>query len=276
MDASPAKREPTTTALSAPEVPAYPAPLPDPVPTSSIETETDETDEERKEEDLKETEAEETLSSLDPHGDPASGTNGVEEVEPERLSVVVPACHLEDSLESPIVQPEELCLPNGLPLPAPQDPEALAVNTAERDDSPIAEPEVIQPPPTQTSLQTSAAVAETPSAPTVQPTPVTVDQLPSPPAAEESPVETDSQATPAPPEDHDAAPEEPLDAQEDVSVPQSSVKEEMTPPSETVSLPEISQETLPTVPTPPEEEREDTPPLPLTVTPALVEMSMQG
>uniref|UniRef100_A0A3B3CJC5 Eukaryotic translation initiation factor 4 gamma 1 n=1 Tax=Oryzias melastigma TaxID=30732 RepID=A0A3B3CJC5_ORYME len=276
MDASPAKREPTPTPLSAPEVPAYPAPLPDPVPTSSIETETDETDEERKEEDLKETEAEETLSSLDPHGDPTSGTNGVEEVEPERLSVVVPTCHLEDSLESPIVQPEELCLPNGLPLPAPQDPEALAVNTAERDDSPIAEPEVIQPPPTQTSLQTSAAVAETPSAPTVQPTPVTVDQLPSPPAAEESPVETDSQATPAPPEDHDAAPEEPLDAQEDVSVPQSSVKEEMTPPSEAVSLPEISQETLPTVPTPPEEEREDTPPLPLTVTPALVEMSMQA
>uniref|UniRef100_A0A8C7YYT4 Eukaryotic translation initiation factor 4 gamma 1 n=1 Tax=Oryzias sinensis TaxID=183150 RepID=A0A8C7YYT4_9TELE len=179
MAALPPQREPTPTPLPAPEVPAYPAPLPDPVPAPSIEKQIDETDVKRQEEDLKETEAEETQSSLDVHSAPPSGTNGVEEVEPEPLSVVLPAFSLEDSVESPIVQPEELCLPNGLPLPAPQDPEALAVNTAERDDSPIAEPEVSQTPPMQTST------------------------------------------LPAQPEDHDAAAEEPLDAQEDVPVLQS-------------------------------------------------------
>uniref|UniRef100_A0A8C7Z4E6 Eukaryotic translation initiation factor 4 gamma 1 n=1 Tax=Oryzias sinensis TaxID=183150 RepID=A0A8C7Z4E6_9TELE len=152
MAALPPQREPTPTPLPAPEVPAYPAPLPDPVPAPSIEKQIDETDVKRQEEDLKETEAEETQSSLDVHSAPPSGTNGVEEVEPEPLSVVLPAFSLEDSVESPIVQPEELCLPNGLPLPAPQDPEALAVNTAERDDSPIAEPEVSQTPPMQTSV----------------------------------------------------------------------------------------------------------------------------
>uniref|UniRef100_A0A8C7Z3V9 Eukaryotic translation initiation factor 4 gamma 1 n=1 Tax=Oryzias sinensis TaxID=183150 RepID=A0A8C7Z3V9_9TELE len=211
MAALPPQREPTPTPLPAPEVPAYPAPLPDPVPAPSIEKQIDETDVKRQEEDLKETEAEETQSSLDVHSAPPSGTNGVEEVEPEPLSVVLPAFSLEDSVESPIVQPEELCLPNGLPLPAPQDPEALAVNTAERDDSPIAEPEVSQTPPMQTS------VTEAPPALTVQHIPVTTDLSASLSIAEESPVEADSQTLPAQPEDHDAAAEEPLDAQEDIS-----------------------------------------------------------
>uniref|UniRef100_A0A8C7YZ54 Eukaryotic translation initiation factor 4 gamma 1 n=1 Tax=Oryzias sinensis TaxID=183150 RepID=A0A8C7YZ54_9TELE len=183
MAALPPQREPTPTPLPAPEVPAYPAPLPDPVPAPSIEKQIDETDVKRQEEDLKETEAEETQSSLDVHSAPPSGTNGVEEVEPEPLSVVLPAFSLEDSVESPIVQPEELCLPNGLPLPAPQDPEALAVNTAERDDSPIAEPEVSQTPPMQTS------VTEAPPALTVQHIPVTTDLSASLSIAEESPVE---------------------------------------------------------------------------------------
>uniref|UniRef100_A0A3P9IPM7 Eukaryotic translation initiation factor 4 gamma 1 n=1 Tax=Oryzias latipes TaxID=8090 RepID=A0A3P9IPM7_ORYLA len=180
MAALPPQREPTPTPLPAPEVPAYPAPLPDPVPAPSIEKQIDETDVERQEEDLKETEAEETQSSLDVHSAPPCGTNGVEEVEPEPLSVVLPAFSLEDSVESPIVQPEELCLPNGLPLPAPQDPEALAVNTAERDDSPIAEPEVSQTPPMQTS------VTEAPPALTVQHIPVTTDLSASLSIAEET------------------------------------------------------------------------------------------
>uniref|UniRef100_A0A8C7Z559 Eukaryotic translation initiation factor 4 gamma 1 n=1 Tax=Oryzias sinensis TaxID=183150 RepID=A0A8C7Z559_9TELE len=270
MAALPPQREPTPTPLPAPEVPAYPAPLPDPVPAPSIEKQIDETDVKRQEEDLKETEAEETQSSLDVHSAPPSGTNGVEEVEPEPLSVVLPAFSLEDSVESPIVQPEELCLPNGLPLPAPQDPEALAVNTAERDDSPIAEPEVSQTPPMQTS------VTEAPPALTVQHIPVTTDLSASLSIAEESPVEADSQTLPAQPEDHDAAAEEPLDAQEDVPVLQSSVEEEITPPSETFSMPDNSQEALPTLPNPPEEEREVTPPLPHTISSALVETSMQA
>uniref|UniRef100_A0A3P9LAE3 Eukaryotic translation initiation factor 4 gamma 1 n=2 Tax=Oryzias latipes TaxID=8090 RepID=A0A3P9LAE3_ORYLA len=270
MAALPPQREPTPTPLPAPEVPAYPAPLPDPVPAPSIEKQIDETDVEKQEEDLKETEAEETQSSLDIHSAPPSGTNGVEEVEPEPLSVVLPAFSLEDSVESPIVQPEELCLPNGLPLPAPRDPEALAVNTAERDDSPIAEPEVSQTPPMQTS------VTEAPPALTVQHIPVTTDLLASLPIAEESHVEADSQTLPAQPEDHDAAAEEPLDAQEDVPVLQSSVEEEITPPSQIFSMPDSSQETLPTLPTPPEEEREVTPPVPHTISSALVETSMQA
>uniref|UniRef100_A0A672ZTJ3 Eukaryotic translation initiation factor 4 gamma 1 n=1 Tax=Sphaeramia orbicularis TaxID=375764 RepID=A0A672ZTJ3_9TELE len=146
MDAPPPPREPTPPLKSAPEVPAYPAPLPDPIPASA-QDKTDEKDTQAEEEEAvkeEENRTEEAPAALDTSLTPDSTSNGVAEVEAERLSVVMPPCHLEAPLESPIAQPEELRLPNGLPLPAPQDPEAPSISTAERDDSPIAEPDVSQ------------------------------------------------------------------------------------------------------------------------------------
>uniref|UniRef100_A0A8C6M1P0 Eukaryotic translation initiation factor 4 gamma 1 n=1 Tax=Nothobranchius furzeri TaxID=105023 RepID=A0A8C6M1P0_NOTFU len=75
-----------------------------------------------------------------------SSSNGVAEAVLERPSITSTASHPEEPLESPIAQPEELRLPNGLPLPAPGDPEAPAVSMLEHDDSPIAEPDVSQQP----------------------------------------------------------------------------------------------------------------------------------
>uniref|UniRef100_A0A667ZZZ6 Eukaryotic translation initiation factor 4 gamma 1 n=1 Tax=Myripristis murdjan TaxID=586833 RepID=A0A667ZZZ6_9TELE len=133
MDAPP-PREPTPTPPSAPEVPAYPAPIPDPVPTSAAQDKTDKKDTEVKEEEaVKEVESkpEVVTASLDTSLPSSSTTNGLVEVESASLSVTLPPTQLEAPLESPIAQPEELRLPNGLPLPAPQDPEVPAVSTAE-------------------------------------------------------------------------------------------------------------------------------------------------
>uniref|UniRef100_A0A8C8JZK3 Eukaryotic translation initiation factor 4 gamma 1 n=1 Tax=Oncorhynchus tshawytscha TaxID=74940 RepID=A0A8C8JZK3_ONCTS len=83
--------------------------------------------------------------------------------------------------ESPIAQPEELRLPNGLPLPSPQDPEKMSAESSECDVSPIAEPEVAQ-------LQSEAPMPKlTPVAVTATPAPI-VKATPTPVA----------QATPAP------------------------------------------------------------------------------
>uniref|UniRef100_A0A3P8PWZ7 Eukaryotic translation initiation factor 4 gamma 1 n=1 Tax=Astatotilapia calliptera TaxID=8154 RepID=A0A3P8PWZ7_ASTCA len=171
MDAPPSHKEPTPPPQSAPEIPAYPAPLPDPVPTSAALNKVDNKAPEVKEEVAKEeeTKAEENVTSVDTPQTPPSSTNGVAELEPERLSVTLPPSHLEDPLESPIAQPEELRLPNGLPLPAPQDPEAPAVNTAERDDSPIAEPDVSQQPIIQTSANVAQAAPAQPEVPETVP-----------------------------------------------------------------------------------------------------------
>uniref|UniRef100_A0A667ZR35 Eukaryotic translation initiation factor 4 gamma 1 n=1 Tax=Myripristis murdjan TaxID=586833 RepID=A0A667ZR35_9TELE len=168
MDAPP-PREPTPTPPSAPEVPAYPAPIPDPVPTSAAQDKTDKKDTEVKEEEaVKEVESkpEVVTASLDTSLPSSSTTNGLVEVESASLSVTLPPTQLEAPLESPIAQPEELRLPNGLPLPAPQDPEVPAVSTAERDDSPIAEPDVVQ----QLVTPTHAPIPQTMPAPAVQTT----------------------------------------------------------------------------------------------------------
>uniref|UniRef100_A0A3B4YY87 Eukaryotic translation initiation factor 4 gamma 1 n=1 Tax=Seriola lalandi dorsalis TaxID=1841481 RepID=A0A3B4YY87_SERLL len=160
MDAPPPPRERTPSPQSAPEVPAYPAPLPDPAPTLTAQDKTDKKAAEEQEEEVEkevETKAEEAAASLDTPLAPPSTTNGVAAAEPEQLSVMTPPSHLEAPPESPIAQPEELRLPNGLPLPAPQDPEAPAVGTSEHDDSPIAEPDVSQQPVTQTSTDISQA-----------------------------------------------------------------------------------------------------------------------
>uniref|UniRef100_A0A669B4E6 Eukaryotic translation initiation factor 4 gamma 1 n=1 Tax=Oreochromis niloticus TaxID=8128 RepID=A0A669B4E6_ORENI len=160
MDAPPTHRDPTPPPQSAPEIPAYPAPLPDPVPTSAALNKVDNVATEVKEEVAKEEEnkAEENVMSVDTPQTPPSSTNGVAELEPERLSVTLPPSHLEDPLESPIAQPEELRLPNGLP-------------TAERDDSPIAEPDIkaIPPPAEHSTPAPAAQEAEPPQAAPAQP-----------------------------------------------------------------------------------------------------------
>ncbi|KAM9358888.1 eukaryotic translation initiation factor 4 gamma 1 [Symphorus nematophorus] len=274
MDAPPPPREPTPTPQSAPEVPAYPAPFPDPVPTSAAQDKTDKKATEAMEEVVKEeeAEAEEVAVSADTPLAPSSTTNGVTEVEPERPSVTLPTSHLEAPLESPIAQPEELCLPNGLPLPAPQDPEVPRVSTAERDDSPIAEPDITQQPVIQTSTTNTQAaptpVIQAPPAPDEQPEPPA-------PAVQEVPADPVIPAAPAEPEVEDTVPPVAPDVKEDTPVPQSTAKEEKPSPAEMVSIADSTPETVPTPPPPTAEEREDTPP-PQTVTPTLVETTMQA
>ncbi|XP_076590783.1 eukaryotic translation initiation factor 4 gamma 1 isoform X3 [Chaetodon auriga] len=272
MDAPPPPREPTPAPQSAPEVPAYPAPLPDPVPTSAAQDKTDKTAPEAAQEVVKEeeAEAEEAAASSNTPLAPPSTTNGVAEEEPERLSVMLPPTHLEAPLESPIAQPEELRLPNGLPLPAPQDPEVPAVNTAERDDSPIAEPDISQQP----IVQSSTAIIQATPMPVVQATPAPVDEPA--PTVLEIPSDPVVQAAPAQPDVQDKVPPVTHDVKEqDTPVPQSAAKEEKPSPAETVSIADTTPETVPTPPPPTAEEREDTPPPP-TVTPALVETTMQA
>ncbi|KAJ4919575.1 hypothetical protein JOQ06_012525, partial [Pogonophryne albipinna] len=169
MDAPRPTRDPTPSPKSAPEVPAYPAPLPAAI-RSAAKIKKDVVVVKQQKEEVEDV----PRCSL-------STTNGVAEVEPEKPSVVVPPAHLEAPLESPIAQPEELRLPNGLPLPAPRDPEVpetiTARTTTERDDSPIAEPDisdvvetpVIQAPILQTPLS-SPPVVEKPTP--VEETPV--------------------------------------------------------------------------------------------------------
>ncbi|XP_036928829.1 eukaryotic translation initiation factor 4 gamma 1-like isoform X1 [Acanthopagrus latus] len=277
MDAPPPPREPTPPPQSAPEVPAYPAPLPDPVPTSAAQDKMDkkatEVMEEEEEVVVKEDEAvvEEAVLSSDTSLAPSSTANGVTDVEPERLSVVLPLSQLEAPLESPIAQPEELRLPNGLPLPAPQDPEVPIVNLAEHDDSPIAEPDISQQP----TIHTSAATIHAAPTPVVQAVPAAVDQ-PGPAATvQEIPSDPVVYAAPTQLAVKDTVPPVALDVKDETPVPQSAAEEEKPSPAETVSIADSAPETVPTPPPSTAEEREDTPP-PQMVTPALVETTMQA
>lgn len=276
MDAPPPPKDPTQPFHSPPEVPAYPAPLPDPVPTSAAQikqTQTDKKATEAKEEMAKEidTKAEEMPASIDATPAPSSTTNGVAEVEPEKPTVILPPTHLEASLESPIAQPEELCLPNGLPLPAPQDPEVPGISIAERDDSPIAEPDISEQPVTQTSTN----IPQSEPMLAVHATSAPADQAAPAPTVHEGPVEPVMPTAAAQPEVLDAVPAVTMDVKEDVPVPQPSAKEEAPLPAEIVSPADSAPETVPPTPPPSALEREDTPPPP-TVTPALVETAMQG
>ncbi|KAG7459090.1 hypothetical protein JOB18_036918 [Solea senegalensis] len=268
MDAPP--REPTPTPQSAPEVPAYPAPLPDPVPTLTAQDKTDTkaAQEEEMEDEEVETKTEEAAASLDITLAPLSTTNGVAAVEPEELSIELPPSQLEAPLDSPIAQPEELRLPNGLPIP---DPEAHALCAAERDDSPIAEPDVSQQP----IIETSTAITLEAPPPVVQATTEPVDQ-PTPEAAvQEIPEELVVPAVPAQTEVEETSPAVTEVDIEDSPVPETTAKEQMPSPPEPVSLAESTPETVPSPPPPTAEEKEDVPP-PQTVTPALVETTMQA
>lgn len=269
MDAPPPQREPSPAPKQAPEVPAYPAPLPDPVPASTALDKAHTTEEQEEAEIEAETKAEETDASLDAHVDSAS--NCMAEVTLERLSVTLPPSHLDAPLESPIAQPEELRLPNGLPLPDPQDPEAPVTSTAERDDSPIAEPDVNEEPVTQTSTQVTQAVPT----PVVEATPAPGDHPAPPPADHEIATKPVVQAASAEPEGQDIVPPDALDVKDDAPVPTSTAKEDM--PSPAVCIDESTTEVLATPPPPTAEEREDTPPpSSQTVVPAPVETTMQG
>ncbi|XP_075892976.1 eukaryotic translation initiation factor 4 gamma 1-like isoform X3 [Nelusetta ayraudi] len=257
---------------SAPEVPAYPAPLPDPVRTSAAAEKTSKkeaaetTVEALKEEDSK---TEEPAASSDAPVEPPSTANGVAEVEAERLSVTLPSSQPEAALESPIAQPEELCLPNGLPLPAPQDPDVPVVSTAERDDSPIAEPVVAQ----QAASQDPSPVAQAEPAP-VEATPAEVDS-PSPAVPEVS-AEPVVQEAPAQPEAPDTVPAVAEEVEEvETPAPPPAAKEEKPSPTEAAPVSDSASETVPTPPPTAAEEREDTP-NPQTVTPTPVETTMQA
>ncbi|XP_068172754.1 eukaryotic translation initiation factor 4 gamma 1-like isoform X2 [Antennarius striatus] len=272
MDSPPPPREPTPTPTpqSAPEVPAYPAPLPDPVRTpSQAETSPEETEEEVKADEAETTEAD---ASLDAPTTPPFTINGVAEAEPERPSVVLPPSHQEAPLESPIAQPEELCLPNGLPAPASEDAEVPAGGAAERDDSPIAEPDVSQSA-TPVARASPAPVAPAPPAPVEQP----VEQPP-PPAVEEASADPVVPAAAPEPDVQDASPPPVVtDAEEDVPPPPTppAAKEEKPSPAETDSIADSASETVPSPPPPTAGDREETPP-PQTVTPTLVENTMQA
>lgn len=211
-----------------------------------------------------EVKAEEADPSSDTLVAPPSTSNGMAEVETDRPAAMSPPSHLETTLESPIAQPEELRLPNGLP----RDPEVPAVGTGECDDSPIAEPDIIQD-----SVAPSAAT-ETAQTPLVQ----AVEQPD--PAPQETSVEPVVQATPAESEVQetvpaDAVPAETADVEEIAPVPQPTAKEEKPSSAETVSISDSTPEPVATSPPLTAEEREDIPP-PLTATPTLVETTMHG
>ncbi|XP_061536944.1 eukaryotic translation initiation factor 4 gamma 1-like isoform X3 [Phycodurus eques] len=145
----------------APEVPAYPAPLPDPMPSSALQenpestaTNRDAVDVVIREEEVQSKDASFMENSLTL----SSSTNGVVEVVSESPSLMFPSSRQESVLESPIAQPEELCLSNGLPLPSPQDPEALVTSAEECEDSPIAEPDICRQPLLKSSKAVTQAV----------------------------------------------------------------------------------------------------------------------
>lgn len=263
MDVPLPPRESAPTPPSGPEVPAYPAPLPDPFPTPSAQNKMDMLVNEATEEVLtEEDDAVEETDALDPSTTQPSNTNGVGEVELERPLVMLPPYHLDDPLESPIAQPEELCLRNS--LPAPRDPVAPVVGMSEQDDSPIAEPDVSQP-------VTLSSVTEVAKQIVTDPTD------PSGPAhvVEDFPVKEVVQAEPAQPEAQDTLPKAVLDVKHNDPVPQSDTREDTSSPAGPVSTADSTPEPMPAPPPSTAEEKEDTPST-QTVTPTHVETNMQG
>ncbi|XP_077421553.1 eukaryotic translation initiation factor 4 gamma 1 isoform X2 [Vanacampus margaritifer] len=155
-------RERTPQPQSAPEVPAYPAPLPDPMPGSAVQENPKRTATNPEKVDVvireEEVQSEDASSLMDNSLTLSSSANGVAEDVPESPTVMLPSSRQGSPLESPIAQPEELCLSNGLPLPSSQDPQALYSSTEERDDSPIAEPDDCLQPVIKTSNAINKAV----------------------------------------------------------------------------------------------------------------------
>ncbi|KAM4743217.1 eukaryotic translation initiation factor 4 gamma 1-like isoform 2-T2 [Anableps anableps] len=271
MDAPSPQRGPTPSPPSAPEVPAYPAPLPGPISICSGQNKTENTNSIVKEEESREeeTKVDEIKASLDSSSPQAPSSNGVADMELEKSSVTLPPIHSEDTLESPIAQPEELHLPNGLPLSAPQNPHGPAVNTSERDDSPIAEPVLSQ------QSVTQSCAAEAAGKETVLATPAAVNQSASTPAVEEAPTEAVVLPKPSEPEVQDVVTEVIPEVKEEAPQLPTDAKEETPSPTETVSSADNTSETMSAHPPPTAEEKEGDP-SPPTVTPSPVETTMQA
>lgn len=268
MDVPPRQRGASPTPISAPEVPAYPAPLPDPVSSGSAHDTSEDPEHEVKEDESREEEAkvEEVKASLDSSSAQAPSSNGVLDMELEKSSVTLPPTHSEDSLESPIAQPEELHLPNGVPLLGPQNPLGPGLSTAECDDSPIAEPDLSQ----QSDSPSCAAVAA--ATQTVSATPTAVSQSASAPAVKEVPTEV---TEPSLPEVQDTVTKVVPEVREDAPQLQIDAKEELPSPTETVSSADNTSETVSVPPpSPPTAEEKEEAPAPPTVTP--VETTMQA
>nr|XP_061781404.1 eukaryotic translation initiation factor 4 gamma 1-like isoform X1 [Nerophis lumbriciformis] len=210
----------------APEVPAYPAPIPDPVPTSAGQENPERTAKRLKDKVDRENaiKPEDMSSFMDKSYAPSATSNGMAVDEPERPLGMLPSICPQAPLESPIAQPEELHLPNGLPLPALQDPEAQAVTTIGRDDSPIAEPDIFLQPVVKASEAITkavpASVFETTTAP------VELESTVSPVV----PAEPISQAAPSQPDDHKTVPSVSLDTKGDNPIPESNHKGETSSP----------------------------------------------
>uniref|UniRef100_A0A3Q3G4S0 Eukaryotic translation initiation factor 4 gamma 1 n=1 Tax=Kryptolebias marmoratus TaxID=37003 RepID=A0A3Q3G4S0_KRYMA len=202
IDAPLPSRESSPTPQSGPEVPAYPAPLPNPFPSSSAQNKMDLIIKEAEEEVVtgEESTLEDADASLAKSSAQPSSTNGVAEVELEKPSVTLPPCHLEDPLESPIAQPEELRLSNGLPLP-----------------------------PVLLTFVTEAAkqIVTASTVPADQSAPTNID--------EEVPVKAAVQPEPAQPEAQDMAPETVLNVEENAPLLQPNTREETSSPAEPVS-----------------------------------------
>ncbi|XP_077467645.1 eukaryotic translation initiation factor 4 gamma 1 [Stigmatopora argus] len=164
-------RKQTTEPQSAPEVPAYPAPLSDPKHASTVLAKTVTNLEGVNAEIREEVQSEDVVSFMDHSLTPSSSTtNGASEIVPESPSVMLRSGCQESTLESPIAQPEEMSCFNGLPLSSPHMPEALLTSTEEFDDSPIAEPEVTQ----QLDNKTSKAITKAVPKPLIQPTNISI------------------------------------------------------------------------------------------------------
>ncbi|XP_072311340.1 eukaryotic translation initiation factor 4 gamma 1-like isoform X5 [Eucyclogobius newberryi] len=258
MDAPPpAPRDPSPPPQSAPEIPAYPAPLPDPIPSAPAQDEQKASESEEEEEENVEEELEVSVPS----------SNGV--VETEKPVVTMPQNHIGAPLESPIAQPEELRLPNGLPLP---DPEARSASTAERDDSPIAEPDVAQ-----VSDNAPPTTVDIVQAPVVQSGPVPAEEKEPEPIPE--PV-VEAEVLQVKVEIQETLPEltpEPAEEKADAPEVQAAVKEEKEDEKEKEEETKAPAESVPETVPPPStaEERADTPPPP-TASPVPAETTMQA
>ncbi|XP_057694695.1 eukaryotic translation initiation factor 4 gamma 1-like [Corythoichthys intestinalis] len=186
----------TTEPHCAPEVPAYPAPLPDPKHASKVKENPKKAarnlevvNVEVREEEVQ---SEDAVSFMD-SSLISSSTNGVSEDVPESPSVMLLSSCQESTLESPIAQPEELCLFNGSALSPPCKPEALFTSTEECDDSPIAEPEVSLQLDNKTSKAITNAVPTSPIEPTATPVTQSVSTI-----TPDVPAETVAQAATSP------------------------------------------------------------------------------
>uniref|UniRef100_H3D9X4 Eukaryotic translation initiation factor 4 gamma 1 n=1 Tax=Tetraodon nigroviridis TaxID=99883 RepID=H3D9X4_TETNG len=191
---------------SAPEVPAYPAPLPDLVRTCTEQSKTGEEEavdapqevtEETETEEV-EVKAEEAAPSSETLAAPPSASNGLLELDTDRPAAMLPAGHVEATLESPTppTHPDTAQTPVDQavdqPTPAPQETPVDPVIQAEADVQDAVPADAV--PPEAADAEENAPVPQPPpkeekpsSAETVSISESTSEPVPTspPPAAEE-------------------------------------------------------------------------------------------